>query len=394
MCPHSCKCQTKRSHVDVTAVCRHEETGDRIVRSAFRHQISTVKEVNIRQRRYYNAPALSIAPNIWTKPMRNIVAGLIGLLTISIASEVSAREWLSQHNNTHPLVGVIWSVGDKTRISEDELAKRLGAADFALLGETHPNADHHLLQAWAIDMMAAKGRKPGVVFEMIPTSMAGDLEKHLRERPNDTAGLGKTLKWKDRSWPDWSIYEPIAKSATGHGLPILAGNLDLETIRTMSRKGLDVLSADEQKRLALQQPLPKEVNDALLDVLAESHCGMMPKKHLGPMVTVQRARDGAMAAALLEASATNDGSVLIAGAGHGRNDWAVPALIRSQRPDAKVLTIAFMEAVPDASEPADYLPDSPTAAPVYDILYFTPRAEVRDHCAELKKHFEKKKKSN
>ena len=324
--------------------------------------------------------------------MKHIVVGLFALLTISIVPDVTAREWKSEYDRAHPLVGVIWSVADNTRISEEDLARRLGEADFALLGEVHTNADHHLLQAWAIDMMAERGRKPAVVLEMVPASMAGDLEKHLRERPNDTAGLGEALKWNKRSWPDWSIYEPIAKSAAGHGLTMLAGDLDREKTRTIARKGVGVLSGDEQERLHLAKPLQADIKDALLDVLATSHCGLMPKQALDPMVVVQRARDGAMAAAMLAAAKTNDGSVLIAGAGHGRNDWAVPAVIRRQLPDAKVLSIAFMETDPKGKEPADYLPKSPSAAPVYDILYFTPRSENKDHCAELKKRFGKKKK--
>lgn len=323
--------------------------------------------------------------------MKHIVVGLFALLTISITTAATAREWKSEHDRSHPLVGVIWSVADGKRISEEELAKRLGAADFTLLGEVHTNADHHLLQAWAIDRISESGRKPAVVLEMVPASMAGDLEKHLRENPKDTAGLGKALKWNKRSWPDWSIYEPIAKSALGHGLPILAGDLDRDQTRTLARKGVSVLSGAEQERLALATPLQADIKNALLDVLATSHCGMMPKQALNPMVVVQRARDGAMAAAMLEAAKSNDGSVLIAGAGHGRNDWAVPAVIQSQLPDAKVLSVAFMEATPDGKEPADYLPKSPSAKPVYDILYFTPRSENKDHCAELKKRFGKKK---
>lgn len=326
--------------------------------------------------------------------MNHIVAGLIALAMTLIASGARAGEWSSAHHRTHPLVGTIWSAADRVTLSREDLAARLAAADYVVLGEIHPNPDHHRLQAWAIDAMAARGRKPSVAFEMIPASMAGALATHRRDRPDDTAGLGKALMWEKRGWPDWSIYEPIAVAAVRHGLPLLAGNLDRATTRAVARKGLEALSAQDRKRLDIGQPLAARIKDALLDVLADSHCGLLPKTALEPMVLVQRARDGAMAAALLDAAKTSDGAVLITGAGHGRNDWAVPAVIRRLQPGAKILSVAFMEVEPGAEDPADYLPPSADATSVYDVLFFTPRSEIRDHCAELKEKWGKKSKSN
>jgi uncharacterized iron-regulated protein len=36
-----------------------------------------------------------------------------------------------------------------------------------MLGEIHPNPDHHVLQAEFLGHMVGKGRKPAVVFEMV-----------------------------------------------------------------------------------------------------------------------------------------------------------------------------------------------------------------------------------
>src|SRR5690606_32486139 len=115
--------------------------------------------------------------------------------------------------------------------------------------------------------------------------------------------------------------------------------------------------------------------------LKDSHCGLLPDKALLPMLTVQRARDGAMAAALAEASG-RDPALLIAGAGHTRTDYAVPALLRAREPDAAIVSIGMMEVADGKPTLADYGISAATPAP-YDVVLFTPRADIADPCAGM-----------
>lgn len=328
--------------------------------------------------------------------MTRMLVGLFALLATVAAALADTEPWTSQHHRDHPLVGQIWSVGDGTTVSRSELAERIRMAEFLLLGEIHPNPDHHRLQAWAVEAATQKDRSPAVVFEMIPFSKQASLDAHLKSRPRDAAGLGDALDWKKSGWPAWTLYQPIAEAALRNGLPILAGNLDRSTTRQVAKSGSKALSEEQRQRYGIDEPLDKKITTLMDKNLADSHCGLLPKRALAPMAVVQRSRDGAMAATMLDAARDHGAAILVAGSGHVRRDWAVPAIIERSRTNANILTIAFMEVLPDWKSPSDYLPESPLETPVYDFLYFTPRSEIKDYCAELKKQFGKpgNKKSN
>ena len=99
--------------------------------------------------------------------------------------------------------------------------------------------------------------------------------------------------------------------------------------------------------------------------------------------SVQQARDGAMAAAMLEAG--DAGAILIAGAGHVREDRAAPAILERKAPSIDVLTIGLME-LGTSTDIAGYLEDTR-----FDYIVLTPKADMTDHCAEMKKSMEASK---
>ncbi|HSG94176.1 MAG TPA: ChaN family lipoprotein, partial [Afifellaceae bacterium] len=134
-------------------------------------------------------------------------------------------DWQSPHFRDHPLAGTIWR-GDGSRSDGTALSGAVLAADYVLLGEIHTNPDHHLIQAMLIDGLVAKGRRPAVVFEMIPAGLQTKLDEHLAANPDDAAGLGAALEWEKRGWPAWSMYRPVAEASLAAGLAIKAGDLD------------------------------------------------------------------------------------------------------------------------------------------------------------------------
>ncbi len=328
--------------------------------------------------------------------MTRTVVGLFTLMASATIAFADAVPWKSKHHLDHPLVGQIWSVSEAKPVSKADLAQQIREADFLLLGEIHPNPDHHILQAWAVDTASENDRNAAVVFEMIPFSKQSALDAHLKSRPQDAAGIGRAVDWGKSGWPAWSLYQPIAEAALRNGLPVLAGNLDRATTRKVAKAGSKVLSEDQRRRYGIEEPLDQKITAVMDKNLADSHCGLLPKRALASMAVIQRSRDGAMASTMLDAARDHGAAILVAGSGHVRRDWAVPAIIERNNAGAKILTIAFMEVLPEWKNPSDYLPESPLEAPVYDVLYFTPRSEIKDYCAELKKKFgnRENKKSN
>lgn len=313
---------------------------------------------------------------------RVAVAAALVIGSLSLSSGASAQAARENVVASHPLVGTAWSAEDARPLSEGEYRARLIEPQVLLLGEIHDNPAHHRLQAEAIAALADAGRDPAIVFEMIPADFAGRLQAQLASAPDDAAALGAALEWEARGWPDWRIYEPIARVALDANLDILPGDLPGETVRSLSSEGLAALPAEEQARLGLDVPLAAGDAARLAETLRAAHCDLLPEAAIAPMQAVQRARDGALARAIVEAPGSN--RVLIAGAGHVRRDWGVPAILARLAPELETLSVAFVEVEAGKTDPAAYLPEADGAEPVYDLLVFTERTAREDPCAALR----------
>jgi uncharacterized iron-regulated protein len=300
-------------------------------------------------------------------------------------------DWQSKLNAAHPLVGTLVRVRDGAEVAPAELAQAATGARFVLLGETHDNPDHHRLQAWVVEAMAARGRRPAVAFEMIGQDQAPALAEHLAAAPDDAAGLGPALNWSKSGWPAWETYQPIAEAALAHDLPLLAANPSREATMRTGREGYSgPLSPASVSALALDRELAEPLRANLMAQLKVGHCNMLPESALAPMAKVQRLRDAMMADALIQGAArTDDGAVLITGRGHARGDRGVPWYLRARLDDPSILSVGIVEALAGQRDWRAYLPDTPDgSAPAFDYLWVTPRFDDTDHCAEFKKQME------
>ncbi len=318
-----------------------------------------------------------------------VLSVLTGLATAP-ARALDLPDWTVSDLADHPLVGTVWT-GSGNPESLAGMAKAAESARHVLVGEIHPNADHHTIQAALIGTLVKAGRRPTVVFEMIPNRLDGALQTFLESGSKDPDALAEAVEWSERGWPDWSIYRPIGEVALENDLPMRAGDIDRSLMREVGRKGLAALAASQASRFGLDDPLLPRNDKALRKILYEGHCRFVPEEALGPMVLVQRTRDGALADAMLQAD-NPDGTVLIAGAGHVRTDWAVPSVLASRAPQETVLSIALVEVEEGRNEFADYTFGVDGPAP-FDFVLFTTRSETGDPCAGLKERFERKKSS-
>ncbi|MDY8109149.1 ChaN family lipoprotein [Fulvimarina sp. 2208YS6-2-32] len=303
----------------------------------------------------------------------------------SVATKLFDKDdqaWRSSVYADNPLVGSIVS-SDGTPSDTESLVKAVKGARYVLLGEIHDNPDHHRLQAGIIRSTAEADRKPAIVFEMIPDMFSAVLENIGETSPVDLSDLARKLSWNERGWPDFSIYEPVFQAAIENQLPLVAGNLDSDTVRDLSAKGQDAIPAAERARLGLDLPVDPAMRQALLSELGASHCGLIPDAALAPMELAQRLRDGAMASAMIEAADENGSAILIAGAGHARKDRGVPAVIEGLTDHDDAVAVQMVEiASADAKAASDYGLSREMPAP-FDFTIFTPRANTTDHCADL-----------
>lgn len=289
------------------------------------------------------------------KPMRRLVFLLAPLLLAACAAAPVAGPG-----------GTIVEVSTGAVMTPAELAGRLAAADVAVLGEVHDNADHHARQAWLIEALDPAG----VAFEMVPDAREGAV-----------AGLGadavaEALDWETTGWPDWAIYRPVFVAAEGRR--IAGGGVARDELRASMKEGAAAYWTGDGDP-GLDEPLDEELRVALEAEMMEAHCNALPAEMMPGMIESQRLRDARFAAAALRAGA-GERAVLITGNGHARTDRGVPVYLARLAPEATVLALGQIELAPGVTpEPA-----LAEGAP-YDFVWFSGTAEREDPCAVFEK---------
>lgn len=303
------------------------------------------------------------------------------------SSAPAAEVWQSRLGVEHVLVGRVYDVAAGRFVEAETLRARASEARFILLGEKHDNPDHHRLQARVLDWVVAAERRPRVVFEMIEESRQAEVEAQLARAPKDPDALALALDWARSGWPDWAMYRPVFAATLQAGLPVVASMLPRAKAMEVAR-GNESLPEALVSRHGLSEPLPEDLHAALVEELRDGHCGHLPESMLAPMLEIQRARDAIMAEKLLEAGEA--GAVLIAGAGHTRSDRAVPWYLRRQGAGS-ILSVAFVEVEDEETDPTAYASKFGAPTLPFDLLWFTPRANEIDHCAEMEKMMKRHK---
>jgi|TARA_R110002051_G_scaffold103335_3_gene175130 uncharacterized iron-regulated protein len=229
------------------------------------------------------------------------------------------------------------------------------AADIVLLGEVHDNPDAHLGQAAALRDL----RPTAVVFEMLTA------EDAIRADANRSQ---IAAAWDASGWRDFPIYAPIF-DALGEAR-IVGAAAPRKAVRSVYSEGAAALFGADAARFGLDADLPEEQQKLRMQLQFEAHCEAMPLERMAGMVAVQRYRDAVFARAALEALEIYGPPVaVIAGNGHARTDWGVPAVIAKAAPEVTTHAIGFVE--------------DDTGMP-FDDIRIVPPAERDDPCATLK----------
>jgi uncharacterized iron-regulated protein len=230
--------------------------------------------------------------------------------------------------------GAAWDVASEAQVAWPDLVSRLGEADVIIIGELHDNAAHHLTQAWLVGQI----KPAGIAFEMIPEASEEGVAVFL-ENGGVPGEIGPAIGWERIGWPDWDIYRPIFEAWTPE--VYTGGAPGRATARKAIRQGAAKVMEDSRFVPVLQTALDAETQSAMEDEMVASHCGHLPKSAAPGMVEAQRLRDAALAratvAALAHARAVSETPrvVVIAGNGHVRDDWGVPAMLRTYFADVE-----------------------------------------------------------
>lgn len=256
-------------------------------------------------------------------------------------------------------------------VAERDLVEALLRTRYRLLGERHDNPSHATLRARWIDALAAAGARPAVVMEIFTLDHDAAL-REAQSRGADADALAAAGGLDRGAWL-WPMHRPIVEAALRAGLPVRAANLPRTALRGAALD--DALRGDSAWAGRLRaSPWSAAQADALRESIVDGHCGKLPEAAVPRIALAQRARDAAMAQALVDA-ATADGAVLIAGNGHVRRDLGVPAYLHEDRGVA----VGLVEVMAD--EAANARRDDRKRA--FDFVAFTTATAREDPCGAM-----------
>ncbi len=237
------------------------------------------------------------------------------------------------------------------------------AADVLAIGEIHDNPQHHAIQAKKVAAL----QPAAIVFEMLTAEQAALITPALREDPD---ALARALDWSSTGWPDFEYYHPIMTAA--RQAQIYGAGVPRDTARAAISDGVVAAFGPDASQYGLTAPLPDEQQAARLLLQADAHCDALPADMLPAMIDIQRLRDAVLARTTLDALADTGGPVaVIAGNGHLRRDWGMPALLLHAAPDVTLHVIGQGE---DAAPPSG----------AFDEVIDAPAVDRPDPCAAFK----------
>lgn len=275
-------------------------------------------------------------------------------------------------------------------------------AHFVLLGEVHDNPAHHQARAALLQRLLDQQPDTVVVMEQMSRDRDAALAQALHQSPVTLDQVLQAGQFDRKAWA-WPLHQPVLEVVVTRGVGLRGGNLERDVVRRIVREGDTAWPSD---LLALRQRTPwtDEQQQTLAREIQDSHCGAMPASMLPGMVNAQRARDAAMAQALLQARSSGAlRVVLIAGNGHVRRDLAVPVYLQAAGVAASdIESIGYLEpgepgepgapgARADTADPGTSTGSSPSASfassasSVYDRTEFAPAPKREDPCAAFKR---------
>ena len=282
----------------------------------------------------------------------------------------------------HPLAGKIWDMANHRYIDETELADRVSHADVVLLGETHDNALHHeyqlkLLKA-RIDFAESGGLKPALMMEQLNADDQYALDQALSVSDRNEAIQKATALVK---FNDWMAYQPFLVMAIDSKLPVIAANIPNQRAQPVIWRGFAAYDATELKRLAIEDVWNEQRQKFLVDNMGGAHCGKLRDELREGLTRGQRLKDALMVDSAI--SSAGRGVVAIVGSSHARHDIGLPLYFSAREPTANILSVGFVEVRPEVTNPKVYEEDSATGQAPYDVIWFTPRVDRVDPCANL-----------
>lgn len=309
-----------------------------------------------------------------------IIASIKLFLSLVLLSSASLAHAGNMLFTDHPLAGKIWDMNSRSYMDEAALLARINASDVLLLGEVHDNPLHHEYQQKLLKARIESGARPALMMEQLDADTQPALDQALAGSDRDGVlnNVSALIKFTE-----WQLYQPLLTIAVDNKLPVIAANVSSQHLQPAIWRGYAAYDADELKRLAVEQVWNENRQNFLVRNMGGAHCGKLRDELREGLARSQRLRDAMMADSAVSSIAR--GVVAIVGSSHARRDIGLPLYFAARAPAARIVSIGFVEVSQGRTDPKAYSGDSATGEVHYDVIWFTPRVERADPCADFGK---------
>lgn len=283
-----------------------------------------------------------------------------------------------------PAVGDVLHIPTGYYVSEAQMLAVATDARIVYVGETHDNPASHRLQLTLLRAMAE--RHPGGValgMEMFTPGQQEALDRWVNGELTEKEFL-KQARWQEQWQMDFDYYRPLLDFARENRIPVIGLNVPKSLVRSVARKDLDELGAEERRALP-EMDLGDPYQGALVTAIYGGHD--QGNGHLDGFRRVQTLWDEAMAENVARYLESPQGEsrrmVVVAGGNHIRHGFGIPRRVFRRLPASYTLIGSKELVIAEGKEDRLMdvkIPDFPM--PPYDFLLFTeyedlPRPGVR-----------------
>ena len=217
--------------------------------------------------------------------------------------------------------------GPPEAVSPALLIAELAQRDVVLLGEQHPEADHHHWQLHTLAALHAQRPDMAIGFEMFPRRVQPLLDRWVAGELTAQQFLAG-VQWDELWGTPPELYLPLFEFARLQRVRMVALNVDRKLTQAVAEKGWDAVPEREREGVSRPAPAPQPYLDEL-DLVHREHPDKTPFRYF---VEAQQTWDRAMAQALAAESRRPAGAkplvVGIMGSGHLRHGHGVPLQLR------------------------------------------------------------------
>lgn len=221
----------------------------------------------------------------------------------------------------------------------DQIIPKIADKRVVYVGETHDRYSHHLVQLEIVRRLHQLNPDIAIGMEFFQQPFQPDLDAYITGETSQSEMLAAT-EWYQRWVYDFRLYQPLLDYARQNNIPVIALNVDRETVKRVSAVGLEGLTESERAAIpAVIDDSDPVYRERLREVFLQH--GKSIGRDFDRFVQVQLLWDESMAQRVADYLTENPARqlVVLAGSGHLMYGSGIPQRVQRHNPVADAILL-------------------------------------------------------